>query len=188
MHRHNKIVVVLAALAGLTLSACGSGSEDAASAASGPTSSSAFAETDTSNHVTAESNKRIMERFTGEFLPTGDPALAEEFISPDIVMHFAGQQQQGRDTYLDIVAANRAALPDLVWTVEDMVAEGDTVAVRYTMTGTHRGTFAGVPATGTAVQAESMAFYRLIDGKIVEERAQLDMLSLLQQMGAVPSP
>jgi hypothetical protein len=56
-----------------------------------------------------------------------------------------------------------------------------------TGTGTHRGTFAGVPATGTAVRAESMAFYRLLDGQIVEERAQLDMLGLLQQVGAVPA-
>ena len=127
-----------------------------------------------------------MERFTGEFLPTGDAALAEQFISPDIVMHFAGQQQRGRDTYLAIVAANSQAFPDLKWTVEDMIADGDTVAVRYTMTGTHRGTFAGVAPTGKAVTAQSMAFYRLADGKIVEERAQLDMLSLLQQMGAVP--
>lgn len=136
----------------------------------------------------AESNKRIMERFTREFLPTGDAALAEKFLSPDVVIHFAGQQQQGRDTYLGIVAANRKAFPDLVWTVDQMVADGDTVAIRYTMTGTQRGTFAGIPATGKAVTAQSMAFYRLADGKIVEERAQLDMLAVLQQIGAIPSP
>jgi steroid delta-isomerase-like uncharacterized protein len=182
MRRRNMLAVVLAALAALTLSACGSGGAAAAGTAAGTTTS---AESDT--HLTAESNKRIMERWTTEFLPHGNAALAEELISPDIVMHFAGQQQQGRDTYLGIVAANSAAFPDLRWTVEDMVAEGDTVAVRYTMTGTHQGTFAGVAATGTAVRAESMTFYRLADGKIVEEHAQLDMLSLLQQMGAVPS-
>jgi steroid delta-isomerase-like uncharacterized protein len=182
MRRRNMLAVVLAALAALTLSACGSGGAAAAGTAAGTTTS---AESDT--HLTAESNKRIMERWTTEFLPHGNAALAEEFISPDIVMNFAGQQQQGRDTYLGIVAANSAAFPDLRWTVEDMVAEGDTVAVRYTMTGTHQGTFTGVAATGTAVRAESMTFYRLADGKIVEEHAQLDMLSLLQQMGAVPS-
>ena len=137
--------------------------------------------------MTTESNKHIMERFTREFLTTCDTALAEEFISPDIVMHFAEQQQHGRDAYVAIVAANRDAFPDLLWTVEDMVADGDTVAVRYTMTGTHRGRFAGVPATGRAVVAQSMAFYLLADGKIVEERAQLDMLSVLQQLGAVPA-
>jgi steroid delta-isomerase-like uncharacterized protein len=136
--------------------------------------------------MSTEANKRMMERFTGEFLPTGDATLAEQFISPDIVMHFAGRQQRGRDAYLAIVAANRVAFPDLVWTVDQMVADGDTVAIRYTMTGTHRGSFAGIAPTNRRVVAHSMAFYRLADGKIVEERAQLDMLGLLQQFGAVP--
>ena len=79
--------------------------------------------------MTAESNKRIMERFTGEFLTTGDAALAEEFLSPHIVLHFAGEQQRGRDAYLAAVAANGDTFADLVWTVEDMVADGDTLAV-----------------------------------------------------------
>jgi steroid delta-isomerase-like uncharacterized protein len=137
--------------------------------------------------MTAETNQRIMERFTSEFLTTGDAALAEEFLSPDIVLHFAGQQQRGRDTYLAVVAANGDTFEDLVWTVEEMVADGDAVAVRYTMTGTHRGDFAGIPPTGNAVVAQSMAFYRLADGQIVEERAQLDMLGILQQLGAAPA-
>jgi steroid delta-isomerase-like uncharacterized protein len=137
--------------------------------------------------MTAETNQRIMERFTSEFLTTGDAALAEEFLSPDIILHFAGQQQRGRDTYLAVVAANGDTFEDLVWTVEEMVADGDAVAVRYTMTGTHRGDFAGIPPTGNAVVAQSMAFYRLADGQIVEERAQLDMLGILQQLGAAPA-
>jgi len=188
MHRILKPAVVLTALAALTLTGCGSTGENTAGAvgdsatSAGPTTS---AGSGTTNQPIGEVNERIMERFTREFLPTGDAALAEEFISPDIVMHFAGQEQRGRDTYLGIVAANSAAFPDLRWTVNQLVADGDTVAVRYTMTGTHRGTFAGVAATGKAVRADSMAFYRLAGGKIVEERAQLDMLSLLQQMGAV---
>jgi steroid delta-isomerase-like uncharacterized protein len=137
--------------------------------------------------MTAETNKRIMERFTSEFLTTGDAALAEEFVSPEIVLHFAGQQQRGRDMYLAVVAANADTFEDLVWTVEEMVADGDTVAVHYRMSGTHRGEFAGVPPTGKAVVAQSMAFYRLADGQIVEERAQLDMLGILQQIGAAPA-
>jgi steroid delta-isomerase-like uncharacterized protein len=137
--------------------------------------------------MTAETNKHIMERFTSEFLTTGDASLAEEFLSADVALHFAGQQLRGRDRYLAVVAANGDTFDDLVWTVEDMVADGDTVAVRYTMTGTHRGEFAGVPPTGTAVLAQSMAFYRLADGQIVEERAQLDMLGIIQQLGAAPA-
>nr|WP_248297405.1 ester cyclase [Streptomyces sp. S1D4-11] len=191
MRRYTKPAVALTTLGALTLAALGSGAADAAGTAGGTTDSGstsrAAAESLSWKHGTARVNKRIMERFTREFLPTGDPALARKFISPDIVMHFGGRTQQGRDTYLGIVAANMKAFPDLKWTVEDMRAEGDTVAVRYTMTGTHRGPFAGVEATGKAIRAESMAFYRLAHGKIDEERAQLDMLSILQQMGAVPA-
>ncbi|KQQ75699.1 hypothetical protein ASF73_07865 [Xanthomonas sp. Leaf131] len=135
----------------------------------------------------ANSNKRIMQRFTKEFLPTGDAKLAEQFLSPDVTLYFAGQKQQGRDTYLGLVASNREAFPDLAWTVDQLIAEGDTVAIRYTMTGTHRGPFAGVAGTGRPVTAQSMAFYRLKNGKIVEERAQLDLLAVLQQIGAIPA-
>ncbi|HEX7801612.1 MAG TPA: ester cyclase [Pseudoxanthomonas sp.] len=155
-------------------------------AAAGPMASAAAPEAIQASTV-AENNKRIMQRFTGEFLPTGDAALAEQFLSPDVTIYFAGQKQQGRDTYLGLVAANRAAFPDLVWTVDQMVAEGDTVAIRYTMTGTHRGDFAGVAGTGKPVTAQSMAFYRLENGRIVEERAQLDLLAVLQQIGAIPT-
>jgi len=191
MRRYTKPAVVVTALGTLGLAAFGSGAADAAGTADGNTGSGAAsrvtAESASWNHGTAQLNKRIMQRFTSEFLSTGDPAPARKFISPDIVMHFGGRTQQGRDTYLGIVAANMKAFPDLTWTVEDMRAEGDTVAVRYTMTGTHEGPFAGVEATGRKIHAESFAFYRLSHGKIVEERAQLDMLGILQQMGARPA-
>ncbi|MFF3144354.1 ester cyclase [Streptomyces sp. NPDC057927] len=194
MRRHTKPAVVLTTPAALTLSAFGASAADAAGTAGGTTGSGSTSRAAADsfswnqwNQGTARVNKRIMERFTSEFLPTGDPALARKFIVPDIVMHFGGRTQQGRDTYLGIVAANMKAFPDLRWTVEDMRAEGDTVAIRYTMTGTHKGPFADVEATGRAIRAESMAFYRLANGKIVEERAQLDMLSILQQMGAIPA-
>jgi hypothetical protein len=62
------------------------------------------------NLTTAESNKLTMERFTREFLPTGDQALSEQFISPDIVMHFVGQQQRGRDAHIELRATLRPHL------------------------------------------------------------------------------
>ena len=106
MHRSTKPFIALAALSlTLALSACGTGGTVAASTANGATRSTASSESATSQ-ATAESNKHVMERFTQEFLPTGDATLAKGLISPDIVMHFAGQQQTGRDTYLNIVAAN----------------------------------------------------------------------------------
>ncbi|MFJ4648957.1 ester cyclase [Streptomyces bobili] len=183
MRRYTRPALVVTTLGALSLAAFGTGAAaDTADANTGSGSPSrATAESVSWNH------KRVMERYTSEYLPGRNPALASEFVSPDIVVHSGGQTWQGRDTYLGIVAANLRAFPDLKWTVQDMRAEGDTVAVRYTMTGTHEGPFAGVEATGRAIRSESMAFYRLSHGKIVEERAQLDMLGILRQMGAVPA-
>jgi predicted ester cyclase len=98
-----------------------------------------------------------------------------------MVMHFAGTTQQGGDTYLGVVATNTKAFPNLKRTVKDMRAEGDTVAIRYSMTGTHEGPCAGAEATGKVIRSESTAFYRLSRGTIVEERAQLDLLGILQR-------
>jgi len=68
-----------------------------------------------------------------------------------------------------------------------MVAEGDKVAARFTMRGTHRGTFIGVPATGKTIAVQAMNIYSLSGGQFVEEHGQPDMLGLLQQIGAVPA-
>jgi predicted ester cyclase len=67
------------------------------------------------------------------------------------------------------------------------VAEGDKVAARFTMRGTHQGTFFGVPPTGKKITVQAMNMYRLSNGKFVEEHGQPDMLGLLQQIGAAPS-
>ncbi|MFI0451414.1 ester cyclase [Actinomadura sp. 6N118] len=191
MRRYTKPAVVVTALGALSLAVLGSGAAVAAGTADGSTGpgspSRVTAESASWNHGITQVNKRIVQRYTSEYLPGRDPALASKFVSPDIVVHFGGQTWQGRDTYLGIVAANLKAFPDLKWTVQDMRAEGDTVAVRYTMTGTHKGPFAGVEVTGKAIRSESMAFYRLSHGLIVEERAQLDMLGILRQMGAIPT-
>jgi steroid delta-isomerase-like uncharacterized protein len=191
MRRYTKSAVVVTALGAFSLAGFGSGAADAAGTISGNTgpgpSSRITAESASWNHGISQVNKRIMQRYTSEFLPGRNPALAKKFVSPDITVHFGGQTMQGRDTYLGLVAANLVAFPDLKWTVEDMRAEGDTVAVRYSMTGTHLGPFAGVEATGKAIRSESMTFYRLSHGKIVEERALLDLFGILRQMGAIPA-
>jgi steroid delta-isomerase-like uncharacterized protein len=191
MRRYTKPAVVVTALVALSLTVLGSGAADAAGSGGGNTgfgpSSRITAESSSWNHGISQLNKRIVQRYTSEYLPGRNPALGSQFVSPDIVVHFGGQIFHGRDTYLGIVAANLVAFPDLKWTVEDIRAEGDTVAVRYSMTGTHRGPFAGVEGTGKVIRSESMTFYRLSHGKIVEERAQLDLLGILRQMGAIPA-
>ena len=69
-----------------------------------------------------------------------------------------------------------------------MVSEGDKVAARFTMRGTHQGPFFGVPPTGTDIEVQALNLYHLSDGKFIAERGHPDMLGLLQQIGALPPP
>jgi hypothetical protein len=134
--------------------------------------------------VTAESNKRTMGRLTHECLTNGDAAQAEEFLSLDIVLHFAGQQRRGRTrispSSQGIATLSRASGRWRRWWLT-------ATPWRCATPGRERsGSFAGVPPTHRPVVVQSIAFYRLADGKIVEELAQLDMLGVLQQNDAVP--
>ena len=139
--------------------------------------------------MTAEANKLTMQKFV-EFINTASEALADELISTNAIFHVPGSPEpmRGPAGYLAIIGMMRAGFPDIQWTLEDMVAESDKVAARFIMRGTHQGTFFGVPPTGKTISVQAMNLYRLADGKFVEERGQPDMLGLLQQIGAVPSP
>ena len=80
------------------------------------------------------------------------------------------------------------AFPDAHVTVNDIIAEGGTVACRYTFRGTHRGAFMGIPPTGKTVVVRGMTMLRFTDGRCVDRRQNLDELSLLRQLGAIPAP
>jgi len=130
-----------------------------------------------------------MGRFL-QFINTASEKLAEELISPDGVFHVPGRPEPmlGPAGYLAIIGMMRGGFPDIQWTLEEVIAEGDKVAARFTMRGTHRGPFFGVPPTGKTIAVQAMNFYRLSGGQFVEERGQPDLLGLLQQIGAVPTP
>ena len=138
--------------------------------------------------MTAETNKIVMRRFL-EFINTASESLAQELISPDAIFHvpWSTEPMRGPAGYLAIIGMMRGGFPDIQWTLEEMVAEGDKVAARFTMRGTHRGTFFGVPPTERLIVAQAMNIYRLSGGQFVEEHGQPDMLGLLQQIGAVPA-
>ena len=138
--------------------------------------------------MTAE-NKVAMRRFV-EFINTSSEKLAEELISPDAVFHVPGRPEpmRGPAGYLAVIGIMRSGFPDIQWTLEEMIAEDDKVAARFTMRGTHQGSFFGVPPTGKTIAVQAMNFYRLSGGQFVEERGQPDLLGLLMQIGAVPPP
>ena len=139
--------------------------------------------------MAAETNKLVMHRFL-EFINTASEKLAQELISPDAVFHVPGRTEpmRGPAGYLAIIGMMRGGFPDIQWTLEEMIAEDNKVAARFTMRGTHRGTFFGVPPTGKTIAVQAMNFYRLANGQFIEEHGQPDMLGLLQQIGAVPTP
>src|SRR5215208_1886052 len=115
--------------------------------------------------MSAETNKLVMGRFT-DFINTASEKLADELISPDAIFHVPGRAEpvQGPAGYLAIIGMMRGGFPDIQWTLEEMIAEGDKVAARFTMRGTHRGTFFGVPPTGKSIVVQAVNFYRLSRG------------------------
>src|SRR4030095_6076827 len=126
--------------------------------------------------MTAETNKLVMRRFA-EFINTASEKLASELIAPNAVFHVPGRSEpmRGPAGYLAIIGMMRGGFPDIQWTLGEMVGEGDKVAGRLTMRGTHQGAFFGVPPTGKKIEVAAMNFYRLSEGQFVEERGQPDL-------------
>jgi steroid delta-isomerase-like uncharacterized protein len=137
----------------------------------------------------SQSTDSVMNCFV-EFINTGNEDLAREVISPDAVFHAPSHPEplRGPDGYMEVLGMMRGGFSDVEWTLEETVAEGDTVAARFTMRGTHDGEFFGIPASGNKISVQAMNFYYLADGRIVGERGQPDLLGVMQQIGAVPAP
>lgn len=137
----------------------------------------------------ADANRQFMKRFV-DFINTADPRLSTELVSPDAVFHVPGRPEpvRGPAGYIEIIQMMRGGFPDIQWTLEETVIEGDVVAARFTMRGTHRGPFSGVPPTGKKIAVQALNIYRLARGKIVSEVGQPDLLGLMQQIGALPHP
>jgi len=87
-----------------------------------------------------------------------------------------------------ILGMMRSGFPDIQWAIEEMISEHNKTAVRFTMIGTHQGTFFGVPATGKGIKAQAMNFYKLDNDQIIEEYGQPDLMGLMTQIGAIPAP
>jgi steroid delta-isomerase-like uncharacterized protein len=134
--------------------------------------------------MSSEENKAIERRFKEAVWDRHDPDAADEFVDPDVEEHNsllgAGH---GREGYKRVMRMAFSAFPDAELTHEDLIAEGDKVVERWTMRGTHRGEFMGVPPTNKQVTVAGIDIYRYKDGKRVETWSQFDGLGLLRQLG-----
>jgi steroid delta-isomerase-like uncharacterized protein len=137
--------------------------------------------------LTPEENKAQFRRTYEELLNGGNLAAAEELVAPNFVNHEAPPVKDlGPESMRGVATMLRTAFPDLHFEIEELVAEGDTVAGRVTMRGTHEGPLMGMPATGRTVRQDHMHFVRFRDGKAVEHWGVRDDVTMMRQLGKFP--
>lgn len=136
--------------------------------------------------MTTEENKAKARRLYEEVISQGNLAAADDLISPDFVEYNVLPVPPGRESFKHFVTMLHAAFPDMVFTIEDLISEGDKVVVRGVVRGTHRGVFRGIAPTGKPVHWTAIHILRVRDGIFAERWVEVDMLGLLQQLGAIP--
>ncbi|RLI36384.1 ester cyclase [Candidatus Bathyarchaeota archaeon] len=138
--------------------------------------------------MTLDENKAKFRLVYEEILNKGNIDLFDELCAPNFVKH---TQQPGTDYGIEgskqSVIMLRNAFPDITYTVEDLIAEGDKVVARWSAQGTHQGEFMGIPPTNKQVRFSGIEIIRLVDGKAVEEWEELDRLGLMTQLGVIPT-
>jgi steroid delta-isomerase-like uncharacterized protein len=139
--------------------------------------------------MSTEDNKVIAHRIFEEVGSQGNFAVIDEAISPNFVYRTSAFPEfHGPGGFKEFFTEHRKTFPDLHYTVEDVVAEGDKVVARWTASGTHTGDMMGIAPTGKLVKAPGITIFRFAHGHIVEGRTVWDALALLQQLGVVPAP
>jgi steroid delta-isomerase-like uncharacterized protein len=128
-------------------------------------------------------NKDIVRRFSDLLWGAGDMQVADDVLAADLIEHNPQPgQTPGRDGHKQVVAAFRSAFPDLRVTTEDLVGDGDRVALRWRAEGTHRGDLMGLPGTGKRVTLTGIEILRIQDGKIAERWAEDNGMSVMQML------
>jgi steroid delta-isomerase-like uncharacterized protein len=132
-------------------------------------------------------NTRVIHRYFEEVWNAGHLDVLDELLAPDYVNHSSSlpDPTPGPAGAKPIVAAMRQAFPDLRYRIDQLVADDEAVAVRVTLSGTHRGDFFGIAPTGQRFEVTQTTIERFRDGKIVEHWRNTDELSLLRQLGVV---
>ena len=142
--------------------------------------------------MSVEENKAIARRMYeafGQAVSTGNWAALDAVLAADAIDHNpVPGQGPGLEGVKQVFAVFAAGFPDIHFSVEDMIAEGDKVVSRLTMHGTHRGDFQGIAPTGKSITQTGIDILRIVGGKVVERWGEFDNLGLLQQLGVIPAP
>ena len=133
--------------------------------------------------MAAEENKEIVRRVIDKIVNKGELALADKVLASNYVYHFPTHDIKGPEGFKEFVTTMRTAFPDLHVTIEDIIAEGDKVAVRVLMQGTFKGELNGIAPTGRKLTFPEAVFVRFENGKEVEATAYGNMKSFNEQLG-----
>ena len=138
--------------------------------------------------MSLEANKAVVRRLYDEVANGRNLDVIDEIVSVDSEDHdsFPGMPDTGPEAYRMVFGASLAAFPDFHMEVHDMVAEGDLVAVRMTISGTHEGEFAGMPATGKSFSVSHLETFEVKDGQLTKRWGSPDRATLMEQLGLAP--
>lgn len=139
--------------------------------------------------MSAEENKGVTRRCWQACFNDGNLAIVDELVAPGYRWHGpGGQEVTGGEGIKQLIGAFRTAFPDMHMVFEAQLAEDDTVASRWTMTGTHQGDLFGIPPTGKRMTISGIVISRFVGSQIAEEWEEFDQLGMMQQLGVIPAP
>ena len=139
--------------------------------------------------MSTEENMALVRRYAEEGWGKKNLAVMDELVAPDMVDHNPigmMDQQQGAEGVKRTILSLQTAFPNFSMTCDEMMADKDRVALRWTIRGTHQGPLMGIAPTGKSIAFSGANIFRLRGGKIVEESGMADIAGLLQQLGALP--
>ena len=136
--------------------------------------------------MTIEGNKALVRRFIDEIFLQGRADAVDKLLADDFVPHNWGKAGAGRDAMMAAIKRASAGLSDARMTIEDVIAEGDKVAVRLTSQDVQTGPFMGLVPSGKSYEIEEIHVFRIRDGKVTDHWHQGDFLGMMSQLGALP--
>ena len=135
--------------------------------------------------MSVEENKAVARRIVEEVFNNGDLSLIPELISPDYILH-GSMELKGQEGFRQYVRAVRSGFPDVHLTIANIFADGEMVAIFYTVTGAFKGEFRGIPPTGRKLSWPVAILCRYADAREIETWGYSDMLTFYQQLGVTP--
>ena len=138
--------------------------------------------------MSLDENRALARRWMEEIWRKGNLSVVDDFLATNFVFNYAPPGvAPDKEAYKQAMNMYRDACPDMYYDIKDMVAEGDKVVVRWVGRGTQKGEIMGIAPTGKEMTVTGISILHIVGGKIAEEWTEMDMLGVLQQLGAFPS-